>query len=203
MAALDSLGMLVDSRVQRKRYPQIEQGRLKVVHAIVVHQTDSTTEQSVSANYQQGGNHGAGAHFLIAKSGLTYQTASLHHRCFHVGRLIKSKCLELHKQQCSDANALQLATLAWSAQIKALDTHERAKAYPHRYPVNDDSVGIELVGRSVDTRTYEAVTPSQNDALRWLVSVLHQLFSLTNSDVYRHPEASYKNPGEAATARWQ
>ena len=42
--------------------------------------------------YNSGGN---GAHFLIGKDGHIYQTANLLQTCYHVGKLIKSKCLEI------------------------------------------------------------------------------------------------------------
>jgi N-acetyl-anhydromuramyl-L-alanine amidase AmpD len=61
----------------------------------------------------------------------------------------------------------RILTLSWSARIKALDTHERAKSYPNRYPVNSDSVGIELVGKHIDDKAYEAVTSQQNSSLGW------------------------------------
>ena len=88
------------------------------------------------------------------------------------------------------------------AQFKAMDSHERLKAYPERYPVNSDSVGIEIVGKHIDDKQYEAVTPAQNESLKWLLGELYRHFSLTGSDVYRHPDVSYKNPGEAKGASW-
>lgn len=50
---------------------------------------------------------------------------------------------------------------------------------------------------------YEAVTPLQNMSLQWLVGELYDHFSMTASDLYKHPEVSYKNPGEASTAVWK
>lgn len=97
----------------------------------------------------------------------------------------------------------KILAMSWTSQIKALDAHERAKAYPMRYPVNSDSIGIELVGKHLDDKTYEAVTAEQSTSLQWLVSELFRHFSLIYSDVYRHPEVSYKSPGEASTAVWK
>lgn len=103
------------------------------MRAIAVHQTDSPTAQATFNAYRTGGN---GAHFLIDKPGTVYQTASLQAVCFHVGRRIKSKCLEVYRGACTDVAALQLLALGWSARIAAIDAHERGKAYPDRYPVN-------------------------------------------------------------------
>ncbi|WP_407681546.1 peptidoglycan recognition protein family protein [Pseudomonas mangiferae] len=132
-----------------------------------------------------------------------YQTASVLKRCYHVGRLLKSKCLEINKNNCDAGAMARILAMKWSAQIRALDSHERGKRYPDRYPVNSDSVGIELVGRSLSDVTYESVTAQQNSSLQWLVDELYRHFSLTSADVYRHPAISYKNPGEASSAQWK
>jgi len=199
MLTIDTNGIIVDKRIQSKRYPAIEHGKLAQVRAVIVHQTDAPTEQATFNGYGKGGN---GAHFLIGKGGSIYQTASVHAVCFHVGRNIKSKCLEVSKGACADLAAVKLLTLKWSAQVSAIDAHERTKAYPARYPVNLEALGIELVGKSIDAKSYEAVTAAQNTSLSWLLGELYTLFSLGKADVYRHPEVSYKNPGEAAGATW-
>lgn len=200
MSKINKDGMLIDSRINRRRFPSIEHGMLSGVHAIVVHQTDAPTAQHTFNGYKAGGN---GAHFLIEKNGLIYQTASIHKRCYHVGRLIKSKCLTVNKNSCNSSNMAKILAMSWVNQIKALDAHERAKSYPHRYPINSDSIGIEIVGKHIDKKTYQIITAQQNMSLQWLISELYNHFSLTSSDVYKHPEVSYKNPGEASTAVWK
>lgn len=199
MATIDKDGMLVDSRITRRRFPNIEHGALQGVAAIVVHQTDTSTAQQTFNAYASGGN---GAHFLIDENGLIYQTASVHKRCYHVGRLIKSKCLAIDKSKCDSAAMATILALSWTAQINALNARERAKNYPDRFPVNSDSIGIEIVGRHIDDSHFTAITAQQNTSLQWLVTELYSQFNLTAADVYRHPEVSYKNPGEASTATW-
>ncbi len=200
MSKINKDGMLIHSKINRRRFPSIEHGALSGVHAIVVHQTDAPTAQHTFNGYQTGGN---GAHFLIEKNGLIYQTASIHKRCYHVGRLIKSKCLTINKKSCNSASMAKILAMSWVNQIKALNTHERAKSYPQRYPVNSDSIGIEIVGKHIDKKTYQIITTQQNMSLQWLISELYNHFSLTSSDVYKHPEVSYKNPGEASAAVWK
>jgi len=202
---LDNDGMADDPRIIPKRFKLIEHGNLGIVHAIVVHQTASNTEQQTFNSYLHPGklNEATGAHFLIAKNGTIYQTASLNKRCYHVGRYIKSKCLELKQKNCSNEKSIQASTIAWSAKKVQIDLAERAKPYPDRFPVNEDSVGIELVGKNIGEKTYEAVTTSQLSSLQWLIAELNSLFTLKDTDVYRHPEVSYKNEGEAASARWK
>jgi N-acetyl-anhydromuramyl-L-alanine amidase AmpD len=200
MLAVNKDGMVVDTRVAIRRFPGIEHGQLQAVHAIVIHQSDTSTTQNSFNGYQSGTN---GAHFLIATDGGIYQTASLRKRCYHVGRLIKSKCLAVNRGSCDSTSIARILALSWAAQIEAIDTLERGKNYPVRYPVNSDSVGIEMVGKSIDAKSYEAVTLQQNTSLQWLVGELYALFGLSSSDVYRHPDVSYKNPGEASTAKWK
>ena len=131
------------------------------------------------------------------------RTASLHARCYHVGKLIKSKCLTVNKNTCDTAAMAKMLAMSWIQQINALDAHERAKSYPDRYPVTSEAIGIELVGLHIDEKTYEAVTAAQNTALQWLIDELYAQFNLKPADVYRHPTVSYKNPGEASSAIWK
>lgn len=126
MSNIDKEGMLVHVQVQHRRYPQIEQGALEAARAIVIHQTDADDEQSTFNAYARGGH---GAHFLIAKNGTLYQTASLFKRCFHVGARIKSRCLELLKANCRDPEIAKALALGWSAQIAAINDIERRKPY--------------------------------------------------------------------------
>lgn len=202
---LNKDGMLDDPKIIPKRFKLIEHGNLEAVHAIVVHQTASMTEQETFNSYLHPKlmNEATGAHFLIAKNGIIYQTASLNKKCYHVGKYIKSKCLELKQRNCSDAQSILTSTRAWTAKKIAIDLVERDKPYPSRYPVNSDSVGIELVGMNTGEKTYQAVTPLQQASLQWLITGLNSLFSLKSADIYRHPEVSYKNEGEAASARWK
>jgi N-acetyl-anhydromuramyl-L-alanine amidase AmpD len=200
MSSIDSDGMLVDPRVQLQRYAHLEHGTLDDVHAIVVHQTDSASAQSALNAYA---GSGTGAHFLIARDGRLIQTASVKMRCYHVGRRIKSRCLTLHGSQCRDAALARAMALNWAARIREIDRIERQKRYPDRYPVNSDAIGIELVGRHLDDTRYEALTAQQLASLQWLLDQLYAHFELDGQDVFRHPEVSYKHPGEAASAAWR
>ncbi|WP_133512212.1 peptidoglycan recognition protein family protein [Candidatus Thiosymbion oneisti] len=200
MSTIDKNGMLISPKVTLWRYPHIEHGSLRVVHGIIIHQTDSPNVRSTFNAYGKGGN---GAHFLIAKDGVIYQTASLSKRCYHVGRRIKSKCLEINKNQCKDKKLAKLKAYSWSKRLVAIDKHERQKNYPDRFPINSDSIGIELVGMHINDKTYEPVTACQNMSLQWLIGELYTHFGLDKSDIYRHPAVSYKNPGEAASAKWK
>ena len=123
MSTIDTNGMLVDPKVIPRRSSGIEHGALPSVLAIVVHQTDSSTAESSLNGYQAGGN---GAHFLIDKNGQIYQTASVYARCYHVGKLIKSKCLTINKSTCDTSAMAKMLAMSWTSQINAIDAHERA-----------------------------------------------------------------------------
>lgn len=153
--------------------------------------------------FQQGGH---GAHFFIDKMRKIYQTAKLDKKAFHVGK-IKSKCYET--KVCTKAQ-LQVATQIlfkkgqkYSISVTNLHNNEKIKSYPDRYPLNSDSIGIEIVG-SYDNKTkaYESVGLLQNQSLQWLIGELFTLFPITKADIYRHPEISYKMPSEAGTSAW-
>jgi hypothetical protein len=84
----------------------------------------------------------------------------------------------------------------------AENAQEKAKQVPNRYPLNDDSVGIELVGKVLANGVYDAVTADQNTSLRWLVSEIQTTLGVAVTEVFRHPEVSRKNPSEAQSAKW-
>jgi N-acetyl-anhydromuramyl-L-alanine amidase AmpD len=87
---------------------------------------------------------------------------------------------------------------------------EMAKQVPQRYPSNDGSVGIELVGAVVagkgenpaEQGVYETVNAQQNASLRWLISELTSTFGIPMTEIFRHPVVSRKNPTEAESAVW-
>lgn len=153
MSSIDKDGMLIDPKVILRRFKHLEHGKIIAIKGIVIHQTDSSNAHSSFNSYASSAN---GAHFLIAKDGLIYQTASLKMRCYHIGRLIKSKCLEIDKNKCKDLNFAKIMAMSWSQKIKAIDKIERQKTYPDRFPVNSDSIGIEIVGKHIDTKEYES-----------------------------------------------
>ncbi|WP_087022011.1 peptidoglycan recognition protein family protein [Thaumasiovibrio subtropicus] len=200
VVTVDVDGMLVSDKIHLKRYRNLEHGDLDAVNALVLHQTDTRSSSSVFNSYAVNAH---GAHFLIDKSGKIYQTASVKKRCYHVGARIKAKCLTLYQESCSDPELIKFRTMTWRQQINNINEHERQKDYPDRYPVNSDSIGIELVGRHLDDERYESVTALQLTSVQWLIDELYRLFSLDSDDVYRHPEVSYKHPGEAASVTWK
>jgi N-acetyl-anhydromuramyl-L-alanine amidase AmpD len=197
-------GKLIASRVIDKVMSKIEKGALTKVNAIIVHQTGSDSADSSLSSYSGGVT---GAHFLIDKDGAIFQTARIDQKCWHVGN-IKSRCSEL--KTCSPEDLKEINSIlfkkgeSYEIRVRNLSQHEAKKIYPDRYPTNDDALGIELVGR-FDARSgsYDIVTKPQNDSLIWLLSILESSLSLSNEDVYRHPQVSYKQPSEAESAKWR
>ncbi|MDG9700541.1 peptidoglycan recognition protein family protein [Ottowia cancrivicina] len=181
--------------------PKIERKEMPEVNGLVIHQTDSPTVSSTLNNYAK--DNAYGAHFLIDKDGTIYQTASLNKTCNHVGTL-KSRCA--HEQTCSPGET----KLNHKFNAKAENKREIVKQAGVRYPSNKDSIGIELVGDSfpkgpnIDQKKvkFEIVTDAQNESLRWLIEQLKKEYRIPDSEVFRHPEISYKNITEASTAKW-
>ncbi|WBS04670.1 N-acetylmuramoyl-L-alanine amidase [Pseudoduganella sp. SL102] len=196
-------GKLIHARVTDKVNSKIEKGTLAGVNAIVVHQTGAATAQSSFSSYDAGLN---GAHFLIDTDGAIYQTARIDQKCWHVGN-IRSRCNEM---KACDTDALKAVNAllfkkgeSYSARIKSLSQHEAGKAYPVRYPINEDSLGIEIVGEfSAKSQTYATVNKNQNTSLSWLVGVLETKLVLDADDIYRHGSIAYKQASEGSTANW-
>lgn len=202
-----------DASVRKQPRPMIEHGALKTIRGIIVHQTGSPTAAGTLSSYQNANANGA--HFLIDKDGTTYQVASLFKKTWHVGKL-KAKCLETHT--CSPA-VLKAETGLKYSEVNKLEMH---KTVPDRFPSNEDSVGIELVGLCVLDPKYikpgmskeqineltarygvfETVTAAQNQALQRLLSKIQDKLTVPKDQVYPHPEVSRKNPTEASTAQW-
>ena len=196
MLVLDPEGWAVSDKVQVMRRPNLKHGAMTTVAGIVVHQTGATTAQSTLSSYLNTGANGA--HFLIDKDGTVYQTGSVLWKQWHVGKL-RSRCLAEHT--CTPVEAKSLIKLG----ATATNTAEMKKAVPARYPSNSDSIGIELVGGTVGTGVdpaYEVVPAAQNAALAWLVAELRQNFNVPLTEIFRHPQVSYKDPHEAESAQW-
>ena len=193
MLVLDKDGMVQDPRVRAARQSTIERGDMAKVNGIIVHQTGGSTAASSLSSYKNAG--ASGAHFLIERDGTVYQTASMYKKTWHVGKL-RARCLV--EQRCTPVELAALKKFNPTAENK----QEKAKQVPDRYPSNDDSVGIELVGKVLANGVYEPVTAAQNASLRWLVSEIQTTLGVAVTEVFRHPEVSRKNPSEAQSAKW-
>lgn len=197
-------GKLLSPRVVDKITGKIEKGALASVAALIVHQTGGANAESALASYQKGA---AGAHFLIGKEGTIYQTARVNQKCWHVGN-IRSRCYEMKACDAQEMKTIEGILFkkgeAYSVRIKKLSEHESRKSVPDRYPTNEDSIGIEIVGAfDAKTKAYEVVTQAQNQSLAWLVGTLQSALGLAADRVYTHPEISYKEKTEASTAQWK
>jgi N-acetyl-anhydromuramyl-L-alanine amidase AmpD len=202
-----------NARISPRRFVAIERGPMATVSGIVVHQTGSSTEQSAFNSDQLPGANGA--HFLIAKSGAIYQTASLKHRTNHVGA-VRARCLAEHR--CTPAELV----LYRKSAPKVISRIELSKAVPARYPSNQDS--IEIVGVAAlpvnkpmppnqtleqqarflgDDAVYEAVNAAQQTSLQYLIAELQASLQIPKTEVHRHSTVSCKNPTEAGSAQWE
>ncbi len=199
MFLIDMHGKVIHKRIKLKIILPIEKKPMNKVQGVIVHQTGGPTAKSAFNSYKSGKS---GAHFLIDKNGDIYQTASLKKQTWHVGKL-KPRCLV--EMRCTPTELSQLKKFDPSA------THRReiVKSVPFRFPSNQDSVGVEIVGQALpvnesdhDKRTYETLTKEQSDSLKWLIQELRFSLKVPLSEIFRHPTVSYKNKTEAATASW-
>lgn len=199
MLFIDKNGMIDAERIIVRRFRMIERRRLEKVNGIVVHQTGGSTADSSFNSYKNPGANGA--HFLIDKDGLIYQTASVFKITNHVGN-IRSRCYMESKCNPSEFSAVKPLL----NKYRQLSRLEQKKPYPKRYPANFDSLGVEIVGRPVsgegENAIYEKVNHKQNSALKWLLAELADTLNISMSEVFRHPEISYKVKTEASTAQW-
>ncbi len=118
----------------------------------------------------------------------------------HVGK-IKSRCDA--EDTCSPQEQKTIDAFGWNPG--GIHRHESAKAYPDRFPTNRDSIGIEVVSAfNASTKTYDPPTAEQTASLKSLVGALTDHYGLDiDSDVYLHPEVSYKEADEARSLVYQ
>ncbi|CAM3763388.1 N-acetylmuramoyl-L-alanine amidase [Paracidovorax anthurii] len=216
MLNIDQQGMVIqNARIVARREMKIERGRMDKVNGIVVHQTNTASESAVFNSYSS--PQANGAHFLIAKDGSIYQTASMFFKTNHVGRL-RARCIA--EKTCAPAEIV----LNSSTRYAAIHASEMGKEVPARYPSNTDSIGIEIVGVAIppppqniprglseyrrklyitENSVYEPLTGPQKLSLQYLIDQITQTLSVPKTEVHRHPDVSHKNRTEASTATWQ
>lgn len=208
-------GMVIEnSRVVAHRVTSIERSKMVSVIGIIAHQTGAPTENSTFNSYKQPGANGA--HFLISKTGVIYQTASILYRTNHIGPL-RARCLA--EVKCTPAESAAFRKMGATSMHAA----EMKKSVPERYPSNSETIGVEIVGQAFlpankpmpkgltevqqkrffdNNSVYEALTGAQQMSFKYLLDELLQTLSLGKADVFRHPTVSRKNLTEAATAEW-
>ena len=185
-------------------------GPMPKVRGIVVHQTDTETSDPVMHTIWKGKDTDGsvlrpnGAHFLIDKDGTIYQTALLNQQASHVG-LIQARCLV--RMTCSAAELPDLQKWKDSpggGNARRTYLHEKKKPHPIRYPSNEDSIGIECVGKAYGPRNkevFEPLTDAQKESLKWLIRELSHALKVPMTEVFRHSAIGVKNKTEAISAQ--
>ncbi len=193
------------TKIETKIIPNLEHGALSRVNAIVIHRTAASTAESTLNAWK---TKKSGAHFLIDKSGKIYQTAGLDKKCWHMGYVVAKCRLE---SSCTKKDGEIISNIlhgqgGWSEKFKKVLQHERKKSYSDRYPMNNDSIGIELVGLYLGSKTsdkgpFEQLTEPQAASFLWLITKLLQKYKLSFSDdIYAHGEVARKKINEGADA---
>lgn len=197
MPSIGNDGFLRDLSIDRHPIAALERGEMRRVSAIVLHRTGGSTLEGALSTARQG----VGTHFYVDRDGRTIQAASLAQFTAHVGR-IRSRCFE--SNTCAEDEAASIRSWGWAPG--RLHAHERSKSYPARFPLNEDSVGIETVARclsgceggGVGEPVWEEPTPAQRSSIFHLVRTLQDIFGLSDENVYEHDRISYKTHGEGA-----
>jgi len=206
------------------------QAELKIIRGIVVHQTETNTlaetfgplRENKQAHIAKRPKFGRNSfHFLIDKDGKIYQTFSLKYKANHIG-LIHSRCIK--KETCTPVEQKEYGNLYPGHWNKGYPEkiHEIERKKENRFPMNEDSIGIECVGKayaySADGKTrlddvksfkgipenrikFEPLTSEQLQSLEWLIRVLASHYGVLMSEVFRHPEIARKNPTESISAK--
>lgn len=91
----------------------------------------------------------------------------------------------------------------WGFAPSKVYDHEKIKDYRARYPMNEDSIGIETVAKYMEaTKTtaaaWEAPTAEQSASISRIVGILKKNYGISETDIYEHDKISYKTPGEGA-----
>ena len=163
--------------------------------AIVLHRTQSPTAASTLETWK---TRPYGTHFLIDTDGTIYQCASLYKYTQHVGD-IKAKNLELNGKNSADYKIYTGKTYQKVSDI------EKTKSYPDRYPINSDSIGIEVVAQCFNTMEkkvkvglnytqyngkWQETQKEQKDSIATLINALKMIYNISNNDIYGHGEIS-------------
>ena len=153
---------------------------------------------------------------MIDKDGTIYQTEILKKYTWHVGK-IGSKCYD---NDTCDENYKKTILGYYQGKIpkqihdNVRKEEEKNFTYPNRYPINSESIGIEVVGKAnnlkilpidkkypqiiFNTATWDTSTQAQKDSIKNLVEILKAEYNLNNDDVYEHDDISLqKTRGEA------
>ena len=120
-------------------------------------------------------------------------------RAIVLHRTVSSSARSSLKGSCDAAEQSAVESLARRQAYREMHNREKAKPYPDRFPMNEDSVGIEVVAMYTEaTRQWDPPTPGQSEAISLLARILKTQYSLTDADIYEHDRISRKTAGEGA-----
>ncbi|MCF6350177.1 MAG: N-acetylmuramoyl-L-alanine amidase [Flavobacteriaceae bacterium] len=197
-------GYIDNGKITKEQIKTLEQNKLDKVNAVILHRTVTSNKKSAINSFKTG----VGTHFLVAKDGKIYQTASLNNYTYHVGH-IKSKAYENNislKEELKIIKGFRKLKPNKSA-TRAEHKYEIKKTYPKRYPYNEDSIGIEVVGMPIDKNGnstikakeivgWQSIPEKQAKSISCLVKFLLEEYNLTSDDIYTHEQISRKTKGE-------
>lgn len=203
-------GLLIDSLITQNIIPNIEHGSfdIKKVQAVILHQTETVSAEKTIEVWK---TRVYGTHFLVDRGGeihtgadgKIYQTAKLNRETWHVGnpqsRCLIAKTCEIPKGAKMSPEAQAEAIRGGKLKVKAVNKIEFSKAYPNRFPVNGDSIGIEIVTKfDYKKNVYPPPSSKQILVVSYLLEKLieHIPAISLDEDIYTHGDIGRKQPSE-------
>jgi N-acetyl-anhydromuramyl-L-alanine amidase AmpD len=159
-----------------------------------------------------------GARFLIAEDGTVYPAAGLDQTAAHVGKFRPKGYSHAPAAGHSRDNYLLYAVsqamlknkkqLNFGAVVTQLSAHEASKPYGSnpldattRLPINSNSIGIKFEVVADKDNRYKSLTDAQKASGAALIQLLQTTYGLTATNIYEHPDISYKNDTEEQSAK--
>lgn len=181
-------GIFLDAK--QNIIPELKKGAMHKIVAIIMHRTASSNLNSTLSSFKKSG---IGTHFIIDKNGEIIQCLNLSFFSYHIGK-IKSKAEDSKSWTREEQKLIE------KLNIKDKSRYEISnKKYPERYPINQESIGIEVVANyDPKTKQWDNATKEQRRSIQELIEVLKKTYNLTKKDIYEHDKISYKTEGEGA-----
>lgn len=188
-------GVFLSSRVTQNFISNIEKPGAfdwKKVKAIILHQTWT---ESAKKTFEVWKTRPYGAHFVVDRSGDTYQEA----------KALKSQPSGPKDWKYTGKTLTYSGTdgkIYQTATLNKKCNHAVSKDTKLYQFSNSNSVGIEIVSMyDPIAQTYPTITSSQTQSVIWLVSTILELMPKVSLDsIYAHGAVSAKDPTEAVTA---
>ncbi len=134
---------------------QLDKGNRTDTNGIILHSTVTRSTKATIAAFKRG----VGTQLVVDKDGEIVKTSDLDDITYHVGKI---------KARDSSTSYTKKSGEKWGTYFSRIHKAESAKAFPSRFPTNNDSIGIEFVRDYINSsKTWDTITTKQKVAGRW------------------------------------